>query len=80
MADNKKLIDSKPTGIGVPKTVTPVADVQGVSPSGVSYQDNTPVGLAGNPTNDKSRAEAIARRLQSTMSASKQQDRARGKS
>lgn len=68
---DKDKASNSPRGFGVPKPVSPLADVQGVSPSGVTSQNNTPVGLAGNPANnkDQGRAAAIARRLQSAMSS-----------
>lgn len=64
-----------PQSFGVPKAISPVADVQGASPGGVTYQNNTPVGAAGNPTNNKDRAAAIAKRLQSAVSRNDQRNK-----
>ncbi len=67
-----------PKGFGVPKAISPVADVQGASPNGVTYQDNDAVGAAGGPVNDKTRAQAISRRLQAAVGANRDEQRNKG--
>lgn len=60
-----------PRPFGVPSAISPVADVQGVSPGGVTYQNNNIVGSAGNPASNDARAKAIAKRLQGSINRSK---------
>ena len=72
------MASNPPKGFGIPKAISPVADVQGASPGGVTYQDNDPVGAAGGPVNDKTRAQAISRRLQAAVQSKRDDDRNKG--
>lgn len=64
-----------PGGFGIPKAISPVADNQGTSIPGVTYADNDAVGAAGQPVSNSDRAKAVARRLQSAVNASREENR-----
>jgi hypothetical protein len=71
--------NNAPRGFGVPKAISPVADVQGASNNGTTYQNNDMVGAAGNPTNDTDRKAAVARRLQASVTANRNEMRTKDK-